>query len=256
MKIINKVNLFSNTVEEISMFASPLTRKLDSMGVDAKEAIVKVCAECPKDDESEAIIKGSLTNMIATGYMLNGIVYKPFMAGASDARKATASWVNQDIIPELGRWAMCGLETKNMKLAINKYMAYIGLLSSAAKPFVDVFGKKVDIRRVAIVKDGEVVVNSKVDLADMVGVEHDVDRDIAINAFDGYGIIRKELTNGESCTIRGPWLKAFVQATNWSKLFGFALNNGKKSFVDFWNNEVQLKDVDMILTESCFKTIN
>ena len=255
MKIIKKLNLLENKVEDITMFPSPLTRKLDEMGIDADKAIIKICAECPKTEEAESIVKSQLTNMVSTGYMLNDVVYRPFMAGASDARKATSSWVNEDIIPELGRWAMCGLQTKNMKLAINKYMAYIGLLSSASKPFVDVFGKKIDIRRVAIIKDGVVKVSDKVDLQTMTSTTHSIDREIEINAFDGYGIIRSELTNGESCTIRGPWLKAFVQATNWSALFGFGVENGRKSFVDFWGNEIKLKDVDMILTESCFKTV-
>jgi len=254
MKMIMKVNLLENKMEEISMFDSPLTRKFDAMGIEAKDAIIKMCAETPKEEEAEAITKSVLTNYVASGYMFNGIIYKPFMAGASDARKATSSWVNEDIIPELGKWAMCGLQTKSMKLAINKYMAYIGLLSSASKPFADIFGKKVDIRRVAIIKDGEVTVNAKVDLVEMTKTTKNADRVLNINAFDGFGVIRKELTNGESCTIRGPWLKAFVQATNWSELFAFGLNNGKKSFVDFWGNEVELKDVDMILTESCFKT--
>lgn len=255
MKYINKLNLFENKMEEISMFDSPLTRKFDAMGISAKDAVLKICAECPKNEEAEAIVKATLTNMVATGFMLNGIVYRPFMAGASDARKATSSWVNEEIIPELGKWAMCGLETKNMQLAINKYMAYIGLLSSASKPFIDVLGKKIDIRRVAIIKDATVNVTDKVDLVSMENVEHNVDRTIEINAFDGFGVIRSELTNGESCTIRGPWIKAFVQATNWSNLFGFAVQNNKKSFVDFWGNEVELKNVDMILTESCFKTV-
>ena len=255
MKIINKLNLFENKMEEISMFASALTRKLDLMGIEAKDAIIKICAECPKDEESEAIVKNTLSSMVSSGFMLNNIIYRPFMAGASDARKATSSWVNEDIIPELGKWAMCGLQTKDMKLAINKYMAYIGLLSSASKPFVDVFGKKIDVRRIAIIKDASVVVTNKVDLAEMLKVTHGVDRSIEINAFDGFGVIRSTITNGESLTIRGPWLKAFVQATNWSNLFGFGVQNEKKSFVDFWGNEVSLKDVDMILTESCFKTV-
>ena len=254
MKTINKLNIYTNKLEEITMFDSPLTRKFEQMGIDAKNAIIKVCAECPKNEEAESIVKAELTNYVVSGYMLNGIVYRPFMAGASDARKATSSWVNEDIMAELGKWAMCGLQTKNMKLAINKYMAYIGLLSSASKPFIKVFGNSIDIRRVAVIKDGAVIVNSKVDLVDMAYVERNVDRSVEINAFDGYGIIRSSLTSGESCTIRGPWLKAFVQATNWSKLFGFAAKNNKTSFIDFWGNEVQLKDVDMIITESCFKT--
>lgn len=250
MKTIMKLNLIENKLEEIAMFDSPLTRKFDDMGIIAKDAIIKICAECPKIEEVEAIIKNNLTNLVVNGYTLNSITYRPFMAGASDARKATSSWVNEDIIPELGKWAMCGLQTKNMKLAINKYMAYIGLLSSASKPFVDVFGTSIDIRRVAIIKDATVLVNAKVDIASMESVKHDVDHTMEINAFDGFGIIRHELTNNESCTIRGPWLKAFVQAMDFD-----LLKRWDVEFVDFWNNKIKIDDVDMILTESCFKTI-
>lgn len=254
MDTIMKYDIFSNTMEEITMFSSPLTRWFSNHGIDAKAAIIKICADCPKLEEAESMVKAMLTNYVANGFDYNGVTYRPFMAGASDARKATASWINEDILPELGKWAMCGLKTKDMTLAINKYMAYIGLLSSASKPFVDIFGKKVDVRRIAIIKDGEVTVNADVDFVAMSNITHNINHDAVINAFDGYGIIRSELTNGESCTIRGPWLKAFVQATNWSQLFGFGMSRGKKTFVDFWGNEIAIKDVDMILTESCFKT--
>lgn len=261
MKTIMKVNLLENKVEDIALFTSPMIKKISDLvdpnhiGGSKLHGMIKVNAECPKTEEAEAVVKAQLINMCASGYMLNGEIYRPFMAGASDARKATTSWVREDIIPELGRWAMCGLQTKNMKLAINKYMAYIGLLSSASKPFADVFGKAIDIRRVAIIKDGEVTVNADVDLVNMESVKHNVNRNLVINAFDGYGVIRKELTNGESCTIRGPWLKAFVQATDFRKLSALSFTNGVyPEFVDFWGNIIQLKDVDMILTESCFKT--
>lgn len=256
MKMIKKVNIFQNTVEEISTFDSPITRWFNSKGIDAKDAIVKICAETPKDEESEAITKSILTNYVATGYMFNGINYVSAFAGASDGRKATSSWINSDIYPEFGRWAMCGLHTKDMKLAINKYMAYIGLLSSASKPFIDVFGKKVNVRRIAIVKDAEVVVNALADyVSATTGVEKNKIRKITINAFDGFGIVRAELTNGESCTIRAPWLKAFVQAVNFKDVYAWCCENGVKAeFVDLWGHTWKLEDVDMILTESCFKT--
>ena len=256
MKYINKLNLIENKVDTISLFTSAFTDKLDAMNIDPKDAIVKICAECPKNEEAEAIVKATLANYVSEGYLLGENIYDAFCAGASDARKATATWLRHDLVPELGRWAMCGLNTRNMKLAINKYMAYIGLLFSASKPFADAFGKKLDIRRVAVIKDTDVIVNAVADLVTMESVSHKVNREMVINAFDGFGIIRKDLTKGESVTIRGPWLKAFVQATNWSKLFGFCCDRGiKASFVDFWGNEIQLKDVDMILTESCFKTV-
>ena len=102
MKKIMKVNLSSNKAEEITMFNSQLTRKLEAMGIEPMDALLKICAETAKDPEAEAYTKSVLTNMVAEGYMLNGNVYRPFMAGASDARKATSTWVREDIIPELG----------------------------------------------------------------------------------------------------------------------------------------------------------
>lgn len=248
MKIIKKINLFENKVEEITMFDSPLTRKLDAMGIEAEDAIIKICAECPKAEEAEAIVKSKLTNMCATGFMFNNIVYRPFKAGASDARKATSSWVNEDIISELGKWAMCGLQTKNMKLAINKYMAYIGLLSSASKPWFEVFGTKIDVRRVAFIKDAEVEVTANVDLQTMTNTTRNIKHTVKINAFDGCGIHRGELSDWEACTIRDAWLKALSIPVDFNKLNG-------KTFVDFWGNTIRIEDVDMILTESCFKTI-
>ena len=257
MNTISKYTVATKTWEKIAVFSSEFTRKLDSLGV--ADPQIKICSDVPKGkkDETEALeamVKSSLTHWCAQGFEHNGVSYKPFMAGASDARKATATWLREDLLATMGKWALCGLETKNMKLAINKYMAYLGLLSSASKPFAEVFGKAIDIRRVAIIPDGFVTVNSKVDLVSMTDVAHDADRSCEINAFDGFGIIRRNLTNGESCTLRGPWLKAFVQAMNFKDLAAFAYGRGvKPEFKDFWGNVVALRDVDVILTESCFK---
>lgn len=256
MNTITKYNIISKKAEEIAVFSSEWTRKLESIG--AADAQIKICSDVPKGkkDETETMeaqARAELAHYCAEGFFWNGNTYKPFMAGSSDIRKATATWVREDLIPVMGKWALCGLQTKNMKLAINKYMAYLGLLSSASKPFADVFGKAVDIRKVAVIPDGVVTVNSVVDLVDG-DVKHDVDRSCEINAFDGFGIIRKNLTNGESCTLRGPWLKAFVQAVDFREIANFAYSHGiKPEFKDFWGNVVALRDVDVILTESCFK---
>ena len=259
MNTITKINLFTGTNEPIAVFSSEFTRKIESMGLSVEKAIIKVNADTPKGkkdetEEAEALVRSKLTTMCVNGYELNGVTYKPFLAGASDARKATSLWLDEKLHAELGKWCLCGLSTKDMVMATNKYMAYLGLLTSASKPFAELFGHPVDIRRVAVIDDHEIVVNSKVDLASMLNVEHNVDRTCAINTFDGFGIIRDTLTKGESCTLRGPWLKAFVQATNWSEVaaFGFS-KKGNATFVDLFGNTVALKDVDVILTKSCFK---
>ena len=256
MKLINKINLVENTVENIALFDSALTRKFDEMGLEPINAMCKICAETPKNKETEAIVRATLTNMVSSGFMFNGDINTPFMSGASDGRKATSTWINQDILPGMGKWAMCGLVSKKMELAINKYMSYTGLLSSASKPFDKAFSKKIDIHRVAIIKDVDVVVDAIVDYVSAKdGIEKEKIRQLVINAFDGFGIIRKELTNGESVTIRAPWMKAFVQALDFKKIYAWCVQNGiKAEFVDRWGTTWKLKDVDMILTESCFKT--
>ena len=256
MDTIVKYTVASNTYENVAVFSSEFTRKLETLGVE--DAIVKICAEVPSGKKSdveamEAEVKTKLTHWCVNGFEHNGYKYFPFEAGSSDIRKATSLWLREELLPIMGKWCLCGLETKNIKLAINKYMAYLGLLSSASKSFAEVFGRTIDIRRVAIIPDGSVTVNSVVDL---VGgdVTKNVDRSCEINAFDGFGIIRRTLTNGESCTLRGPWLKAFVQAVNFKDVAVFAYENGiKPEFKDFWGNTVRLADVDVILTESCFK---
>lgn len=258
MNTIVKYDVASNTFEKIAVFSSEFTRKLEKLGV-GEDAIIKICAEVPSVGDKaeieviEAETKERLTHWCATGFEHNGNCYFPFEAGSSDIRKATSLWLREDLLPVMGKWALCGLKTADIKLAINKYMAYLGLLSSASKPFAEAFGRTISIRRMAIVPDGFVVVSSVVDL---VGdnVTHSVDRSCEINAFDGFGIIRKTMTNGESCTLRGPWLKAFVQAADFRKVAGFAYEHGiKPEFKDLWGNTVRLADVDVILTESCFK---
>lgn len=258
MNTIKKYNIVNNTFEDIAVFSSEWTRKLESIG--ASNGMLKINADVPKGrkDETEELegkVKTTLAHFCAEGFYMDKAYYKPMFAGSSDIRKAQSVWLREDLIPIMGKWAMCGLQTKTIKLAINKYMAYIGLLASASKPFEEVFGQAIDIRRVAIIKDGTITVD---DVADLVGadsnVTHDIDRSCEINAFDGFGTIRRELTNGESCTLRGPWLKTFVQATDFTKLAVFAFERGlKPEFKDFWGNTVSLKDVDVILTESCFK---
>ena len=256
MKLINKINLAENKVEKIALFDSALTRKFDDMGLEPINVICKICAETPKRKEAEEIVKATLTNMVASGFMFNGTINTPFMSGASDGRKATSTWINQDILPGMGKWAMCGLVSKKMELAINKYMSYTGLLSSASKPFDKAFSKKIDIRRVAVIKDVDVIVDAIVDYVSATdGIEKEKTRQLVINAFDGFGVIRIELTNGESVTIRAPWMKAFVQAIDFKKIYAWCVKNGiKAEFSDRWGTMWKLKDVDMVLTESCFKT--
>ena len=256
MKTMYKYNLNSGKMEEITIFDSCGTRKLDKMAIEPKDALLDVMAETKKNPEDEAYAKSVLSNMCAEGYPLNGIEFNPFMAPAGKIRKATSTFMNSSIIPEIGRWSMCGLRSYNLEMPLNKPLAYFGLLWSASKTFEKVFGKKFDIKRLAVIKDGEITINGIVDVVSQKeGVSKEVARQIIINAFDGFGIVNYVITNGESVTIRGPWLKAFVQAVDFGDIARWCKEMGiEPVFTDFWGRKVNLQDVDMIICESCFKT--
>lgn len=257
MKEINRINFYENKLEKISIFPSDTTRYFDEHGIAVEDSIVKICTLVPsKADRAEAdnaYMKA--LHFARIGYKLDEIDYAPLIVAASDSRKATSMWVAKTVAGPYWKWCMCGLTLPQIsgKIALNKYMAYLGLLSSASKRFSEVFGREIDINRIAVIDDGYVKVTGVVDVVENGVVEKNVEREIEINAFDGMGLIRSELTGGESVTIRGPWIKAFVQATNWNELAAFGFKDtGDTKFKTLYGERC-LKDVDIILTRSCFK---
>lgn len=258
MKNIKRINLGTGTVDTISIFDSELTRWFDERGLSVEDNFVEINALVPPCKDADLIsaqVGVDLQHYAAAGFEYNGKKYVFFDVAASGSRKATSMWVEESVYPELFRWCMCGLkkEDVNEKIAVNKFLAYIGLLASASKRFEDVFGTRIDPRRIGVIKDDEINVSGVMDLVSPSGVDHDAFRRCTINTFDGFAIVNAELTNGESFTGRAPWDKFFAQAVYWNNLKRFGLRNGKSSFVDYWGNTRSLDDVDLVLTESCFK---
>jgi len=250
--------LATGAIEDITIFDSELTRWLDSRKA-GDDAVAKLCADVPKTrdmDLEEERVHSLLLNYLDRGYTINGVTKRCVMLTASDGRKATSTWVNQNQVPDLGKWMYCGLKPNEVVLAVNKFMAYLGLLASASKLFTTVFETSIDVRRIAVIKDCYVDIEGIVDFASMEGVEHNVNRKININAFDGFAIINKDKTNGKTQTLRIPWGKIMAQATSWKSLKNFAKKNGvEPEFVDFWGDKHNIDDYDLIITESCFKAV-
>lgn len=244
------VNVATNTVETVILDNSALMRKLTELG--KTDAVLKVNGEIPMGtkEHEEASIHARLTSYVSKGFEKEGTTFVPFLATASDARKATSLWLDKSIYAEIGKWIMCGLQTKDMTIAINKYMAYMGLMASATRSFSSVYGHKIDIRRVCVVKDYTIEVSGKVDLVDGVNVTYDVERNISICAFDGAGLIMPKLVNYKCSTLRGPWIKVLAIPCNFKK---FAREHEIKTIPDIYGNEIKVEDVDLILTESAFK---
>lgn len=252
-------NLFTNERKTTMVFSSVLYRKVKSMGYLPQDVFVCLKTEIPEVyDNSPAELqqqvydaKVKLDNIAANGLLFEGRKYKYFFAGASNARKCTTLFVREDLYATLGNWIMCGLKSGDMMVAPNKRDAYLGLTASATRPFCNEFGCNLDPSRVAIVPDKYVTVKSVVDFVDKTGnVTFDVLRNIEINAFDGMGTIRSEISRSTAFTMRSFWIKAAVFPTDFDAV---CEKLGANKLVDVWGNEHNVEDLDVILTASCFK---
>lgn len=266
---INSYSVVTKSVEEIALFTSAMMEKLQSLGR-ADDGIIKVASamESELTDEQRAFAEQHLQTIVKSGLDLNGIHYTPFFAGSSDIRKGASDWIDVDVYAMIGKWAMCGIQTKDLNIAVNKYAAYIGLLMSSTRKFVDVYGRTLNIHRVCVVKDVYVEVTGEVDFIENGKLTRQQRRKeereaakhpryngtveiIRINAFDGAAYIRPECTGGKASTLRAPWVKAMAVPLDFIR---FAKEHNLSTVIkDYWGNDVDLNDIDLVLTESCFK---
>lgn len=252
MYTIDSYSVVSKSVEKIALFPSAMMEKLESIGR-VEDGIIKVSSvmELEMTEDDKAVAQAHLEHIVANGLDLNGHHYVPFFAGSSDIRKGSAAWIDVDIHAMIGKWAMCGLKTSDLNIAVNAYAAYIGLLMSSTRKFEDVYGRKLDVRRVCVVKDTTVTVTGVVDFVENGKVFRKENHAIEVNAFDGAAYIRPEVTGGKASTLRAPWVKAMAIPMDF---IGYAEEHGLSTVIkDFWGNDVDLRNIDLILTESCFK---
>ena len=250
-KIMN-YSVVNAAVEEIVLFSSAMMEKLESIGR-AADGIIKVSSalEVELTDEQRAVSEQLLQTIVKNGLTVNQTHYTPFFAGSSDIRKGSSAWIDVDIHAMIGEWAMCGLKTKDLNIAVNKYAAYIGLLMSSTRKFKDVYDRPLDIRRVCVVKDSFATVSGVVDFVQHGKNSRKDGHTAEINAFDGASYIRPECTDGRCSTLRAPWVKALAVPVDF---LAFAKEHSLSTVIkDYWGNDVDLNDIDLILTESCFK---
>lgn len=195
------------------------------------------------------------------GFYINGIRFTPFMASAGMIRKNTALFINNNLkhpimdILENGR-------DESVPMVAAKFGAYFSLYSSSTLP--------VSFPRFAVVPDKTIENTRKVSLVTYQGISIDdkveeVDYPITFNAFDGQGLISPKLAKQWSkeleldytfstAIIRAPFLKGTVTVFD---LSDFA-NRVAKNFIftDFYGNEKDIRDYDLIVSESMFKLAN
>lgn len=253
---------WSSTVQIVTLASSEATRFLKRNGYDPANVLLEINVEMPEHSEF-AMMRMSppdyakinktldcLEKLKAGGYTSKkGVHYRYLCASASNSRKNTIMFMCDEVYDEFMHWACCGLDPMNLGNSPAKRDARLGLLFSNSRPWKDAFGESIYIRRVAVVKDLYVKKSGVTDFVTLKKEFHHKElREIEINAFDGMGIDFVGYTG----TARDAWIKGALVAQDRETVkaqYG-------DSFADYWGRIVKIDDVDIILTESCFKMIS
>lgn len=264
MKTIARYHIYDNSWDTVVLFDSAMLAKLYSLDPEHDEKtcrdLIEIDAKIPDEKWNEKPEEAAkriaaierLNDLLVHGIQHDGRRFVAFCSSSALQKDAGFVCLNEAFIEPVGNWLMCGLPVANrMKIAVNKLLVYMGLTMSATRKFKSVFGKAIDITRVVVVPDGSVKVNTDADFCNGETVERR-SRVVEINAFDGAAVIDPRLTRGEACTLR-------TSAAGWkicafpADFRAFAKERGVSSIVDRWGNQHDVNDVDLIVTESCFK---
>ncbi|GIU69838.1 MAG: hypothetical protein KatS3mg002_1074 [Candidatus Woesearchaeota archaeon] len=194
------------------------------------------------------------------GLWINGREYVRFMVSAGMARRSTVQFIDKEYI-KLREVLENGIDKSNLKMVYSKYNAYFALASSATY--------RVSTPRIGVIRDYEYEVERLVEyIREVEGQEEDEIEEkvvkVKVNAFDGQGLVSPEMAGvwsrdlglryiPNSFCIRANWIKGQAVVFDFKK---FAEKRGIYKFVDIWGTERDIREIDVILTESQFKLWN
>lgn len=197
--------------------------------------------------------------MFKTGFKFNGRTYRRISCSASQARVSTIAFVDETIKDELRNRLNCGRDM-GKALAPSKVNAYFGLYSSATKQVTE--------PRFCVVKDYCENMDVDVDFSVETGRDDDdiIEQrtlDLEFNRFDGSGLISPQMAEvwskdiGEDYVpcqfcVRYAFTKGLVNEfdfVEWCR----DENDGNYIIKDIYGNDVDLREIDVILTEGQVK---
>ncbi|ASA21833.1 hypothetical protein [Paenibacillus donghaensis] len=194
------------------------------------------------------------------GFYINNRKYKRFLATPGGAKNSTVIYVSEDVYPQLVERTDNG-RNKEKEIVPAKLEAYKALTCSVSTPVTNP-------KRILVVDD----VNTDF-FANVVEVDDTKDGEpeaqrkknypIHMNASDGYGLISPSLSrdwtrclgeeeNGGGFCVRNSFCKGMLFVFDFHK---FASEIANKNYIvtDVWNEEVDIRKVDVILTTSMLK---
>lgn len=186
------------------------------------------------------------------GFFINGVEYTWLMCGASHQRTNRAMYVSRYIYEELNEIIQNGAELKEMVLA--KYNAYYALSSTATY--------KAKMPRVCVIADKEIEMAKMVDFVCGGKIER-CEKEINFNLFDGQGLVSPAFSAEwakdigikdyipSAWGIRCAFIKGMCVTFDFHKFAKEVAN--KDELIDVWGDSHNVKDIDVILTQSQFK---
>lgn len=199
-------------------------------------------------------------HLFKNGLMLNGKKYIRTFCSASQGRVSTVVFVEEEVSRRVLKRLDNGRNLEK-QLVASKFNAYAGLATSATKV--------VSTPKVCVVKDCVVTRDVKVNW--VTEVENDFDDDIVeekevpleFNLFDGNGLISPKFAQkwvseldldylpAQFC-IRANYIKGMLSVFDFHD-FCHEINNDIYETTDIYGKKVDLREIDVILTESQFK---
>lgn len=193
------------------------------------------------------------------GFYLNGVHYVYLCSGSGQIRRNTATFVNEEYQQRLIKNVNCGLDEKTNQFVLAKYSAYFALAFSSIL--------WVRTPRVCVIKDFyRTLEQEPVDfiLHDENGKGYLEERkmDLELNCADGQGLIDPYFAQlwsedmhlqyvPSSFVARSCFIKGNLVAFDFKE---YAHQHNIFKIRDKWGNEHNIDEIDVLLSESQFKT--
>ena len=195
------------------------------------------------------------------GFSINGIEYKRFLGTNGGIKNSTIVYINANLYPELKKRLDNG-RNKEVPLVPAKLEAYQALICSGSTPIPEPKGIIVVKDCITHFKDNIIMINDEND-GEPIMTKID-DYDIEHNDSDGYGLmlpsysrkVNKYLTGDGKNTISGMNTRyAFTKGMIYTFDFIEFAETVAKTYeiVDVWGDKRDIRDAEVILTESMLK---
>lgn len=262
LRIVKGITVNEQNIQELFLERKKIKRKKSS------EENLKRLIEIDKEIDNVLFVpeivsvfvenKNHYKTIGKNGFVLNNKHYVRFACGAGHARRNNVLFIDKEYFDKINN--ILDNDREDIEITPAKYNAYFALSTSASLPVSEPY--------FCVVPDKEIIRTERVDFIKEIEDGDDeiieMDRDITFNLWDGQGIISPKMAKQwaeeleldyvpSAFIIRSSFIKGLVVVIDFHK---FSDEIGKRFIVDIYGNTVNIRDMDVILTQSQFKLWN